>query len=78
MNAKRNDSWTLVEPSGLQVTDVIVIVDREQGGPAELNTQGYTPYALLTITELLDLYVAEGRMTAPERAEIAIYLRENA
>lgn len=64
--------------AGLRVTDVIVIVDREQGGPTELNARGYALHALFTITELLDLYVAEGRLTTPERDEIAAYLRENA
>lgn len=67
-----------LKATGLKVTDVIVVVDREQGGPAELNARGYALHALFTITELLDLYVTEGRMTRAERADITTYLRKNA
>lgn len=67
----------VLEGAGLAVRAVLVLVDREQGGAAELNARGYALHALFTITALLDLYVTEGRMTDAERADIVTYLREN-
>lgn len=67
----------VLEGAGLTVRAVLVLVDREQGGAAELNARGYALHTLFTITALLDLYVAEGRMTDAERTDIVTYLREN-
>lgn len=67
----------ILEGAGLSVRAVLVLVDREQGGAAELNARGYALHALFTITALLDLYVAEGRMTNAERTDIVTYLRNS-
>lgn len=49
-----------VEEAGRIVAGFVVLVDREQGGVAELETQGYSIVSVFTLTELLDLYVEEG------------------
>jgi uridine monophosphate synthetase len=72
------EAIAVLKAAGLQIIDIIVIVDWEQGGAAQLNERGYALHALFTITELLELYVAEGRMTEAERADIVAYLRANA
>lgn len=67
-----------LKAAGLKVTDVIVIVNREQGGVKELGDRDYHLHELFTISELLYLYVVAGRMSEVERADIITYLRQNA
>ncbi|MBI5412286.1 orotate phosphoribosyltransferase [Candidatus Peregrinibacteria bacterium] len=54
-----------IEPfqaAGLTVKDVVVLVDREQGGAKILKEKGYTLHSVLGINELLDMLKAEGRL----------------
>jgi len=56
---------TAIEPleaAGLKVQDVVVLLDREQGGKEELAEQGYQLHSVLTMRELLAALQANGRM----------------
>jgi uridine monophosphate synthetase len=46
----------VLEGEGLHVRDVLVLVDREQGGAQQLAEAGYTLHAALSLTELLEIY----------------------
>jgi len=56
--------------AGLKVTDVAVLVDREQGGAAELAAHGLTLHAALTLGQILDCLVRHGRIGDAVRAEV--------
>jgi uridine monophosphate synthetase len=56
--------------AGLKVKDVAVLVDREQGGAAELAARGLTLHAALTLGEILDCLVRHGRISDAVRAEV--------
>jgi len=43
-----------LEEEGLVVRDLLVVVDREQGGRARLAARGYTVHALLSVSECFD------------------------
>ena len=43
-----------LEEAGLKVKDIIVLVDREQGGKKELAEKGYELHSVFTIGEMLD------------------------
>lgn len=45
-----------IETHGMHVADIMVIIDREQGGVATLEKTGYTCHALFSILELIDFY----------------------
>ncbi len=47
--------------AGLAVKDVVVLVDRGQGGAAELAAHGLRLHAVLTLADLLDALVRRGR-----------------
>jgi uridine monophosphate synthetase len=49
-----------LEANGLLVRDVAVLVDREQGGAAELAAAGYQLHAAVTLNQLLDHWRATG------------------
>jgi uridine monophosphate synthetase len=56
--------------AGLKVTDVVVLVDREQGGRAELASRGLALHSVLTLSQLLDCLVRHGRVDAAVRTDV--------
>ncbi len=64
----------VLEENGFVVRDVLVIVDREQGGREQLKQAGYSLHALFTIGELLDYYCSLGYITPELYHDIVQYL----
>ncbi len=62
-----------VRSAGLVVNDVLVLVDREQGGRQLLAEKDLTLHAAATITELLDYYRGERYMGEDVYAQIQEY-----
>ena len=60
---------------GMVVTDAIVLIDREQGGKANLAAAGVTGHSVLTMTEVMDVLVAAGRLDEVKRQEVLTFLR---
>ena len=63
-----------LEAAGLEVRDVVVLIDREQGGGDELEAAGYRLHSVLRLSEMLDLLAREGRITAQQRDQVAGFL----
>jgi uridine monophosphate synthetase len=66
-----------IEPltaAGLEVHDVVVLIDREQGGREDLEAAGYQLHAVLRLGELLEMLVQAGRIGAEQRDEVAAHL----
>lgn len=59
---------------GLVIEDAIVLIDREQGGKANLAAVGVTGHSIVTITEVMDLLVDAGRLTEEKRQEVLAFL----
>ncbi|MCX6016929.1 MAG: orotate phosphoribosyltransferase [Chloroflexi bacterium] len=55
---------------GLVVRDILVLIDREQGGAEELAARGVALHAVMTLTQVLDALVASGRLPAAKREEV--------
>lgn len=69
-----------IEPlkeAGLVVTDVLVILDREQGGAKLLEKAGYKLHSLGTLSEVLDALVAAGKVDGEMRAKVAQFIADN-
>jgi uridine monophosphate synthetase len=60
-----------LEAAGLEVQDVVVLIDREQGGGEELAETGYRLHAVLRLSEMLDLLVQAGRISEGQRDKVA-------
>jgi uridine monophosphate synthetase len=63
--------------AGLKVNDILVLIDREQGGALELASLGCRLHALLTLTALLDVLVTHKKITPEKRAEVLTWIRQN-
>ncbi|MEK9172002.1 MAG: hypothetical protein AAB782_02095 [Patescibacteria group bacterium] len=68
------EAITILRDKGVQIKDIFVLVDREQGGAAALATEGVTLHAAFTISELLELYRDIGSMSLELYQEIRTYL----
>ncbi len=69
-----------IEPlrdAGLVVTDVLVILDREQGGAKKLADAGYKLHSLGTLSEVLDALVSAGKVDEAMRAKVASFIAAN-
>jgi orotate phosphoribosyltransferase len=58
------------------VHDIAVLVDREQGGPAQLAEAGYTLHAATRLTQLLAYFRRTGQLDAQRYDEVAAYLAQ--
>ena len=63
-----------LEGAGLKVTDIVVLVDREQGAKEMLAEAGYTMHAVATLRELLPLWRASGAITGNQYDEVLSFL----
>lgn len=64
--------------NGLTVDALAVVVDREQGGVQEMSRAGVETLAIFTLTQLLDLYLDEERISPEMHRKINDYLRADA
>ncbi|MFC1466103.1 MAG: orotate phosphoribosyltransferase [Candidatus Brachytrichaceae bacterium NZ_4S206] len=61
--------------AGLIVNDVVVVIDREQGGREELAQHSIRLHAVFTLSAMLDALVQSGRLDARRRDEVLAWLR---
>lgn len=63
-----------IRKTGAQVNDVIVILDREQGGKETLGNEGIGLYSLITLKELLDYMRKHSLIEKEKYTDILNYL----
>ena len=63
-----------LEEADLVIKDVLVLIDREQGGTEDLAQRGYRLHAVTTLAEILDQLLASERITSRLHAEVTAYL----
>src|SRR3989344_690705 len=66
-----------LELAGAKVRDVLVIVDREQGGSKQLEEAGYNIHSIFTIRQLLEFYFREGMISKQQYDIVRYYIRAN-
>ncbi|HXV99217.1 MAG TPA: orotate phosphoribosyltransferase, partial [Anaerolineae bacterium] len=63
--------------AGLRVSDVVVLIDREQAGAKNLAEAGYRLHAVLSLSEILETLHQAGRISAEQVTTVKEYLRLN-
>ena len=66
-----------LQDAGLKVKDVVVLVDREQGGKKQLQEKGFELHAVIKISELLDVLLKKGKIPKAQFDEVKKYLEAN-
>jgi uridine monophosphate synthetase len=69
------ETISTLKANGLTVKDVVVLVDREQGGAEQLETAGYTFHCAFKLSELLQFYRQGGEIDQSEYERTITYLR---
>ena len=64
-----------LETAGLTVRDVLVLIDREQGGAQDLAQRGYRLHAALRLTDVIHTLRESDQITPTQHAEVLRYLR---
>lgn len=59
-----------LKAAGLHVTDVVVLIDRQQGGRSTLQEQGYQLHSAISLDQLLAALERQQRITSRQRAEV--------
>ena len=63
--------------AGMVVKDVVVLVDRQSGAKELLEQAGYSLYAVLTISQLLDYWEETGKVEKDKIEETKKFLRQS-
>ncbi|MFH1908680.1 MAG: orotidine-5'-phosphate decarboxylase [Chloroflexota bacterium] len=63
--------------AGLQVKDVVVLVDRQSGAKESLAEEGFNLHAVLTISELLDYWEKTGKVSKEHIAATREFLKRS-
>jgi uridine monophosphate synthetase len=75
--ASKLEAIAPLEELGLQVKDIIVLIDREQGGREDLEKRGYRLHAVFGLGEMLDVLAQNDRISTAQRDEVKAFLAES-
>ena len=66
-----------LEELGLKIKDIVVLVDREQGGRAHLEEKGYSFHNVFTLAQWLKVLFENKKISKPKYEEVITYLNAN-
>jgi uridine monophosphate synthetase len=66
------EAIAILEAAGLEVTDLVVLVDRQSGGREEIERRGIRFHAFAGISELLELARSRGLSREPRNQEVGV------
>jgi len=75
--ASKLEAWEPLQAAGLVVKDVLVVIDREQGGGDVLAGRGLTLHALARISEVLEHLRAGGKVSDDQVATSLEFVRSH-
>jgi uridine monophosphate synthetase len=73
--ASKFEAIAPLESAGLVVRDLVILIDREQGGRERLAEKGYTLHAILTISQCFDELARVSLVEAPVIARAREFVR---
>lgn len=69
------EAGAIMKSAGLQISESVVLIDREQGGKEDLAAQGHTVHSIFALTQLLKVLEKHERISAQRRAGILSRLK---
>lgn len=66
-----------VENEGIKVSDIVVVLDRQQGGKEKLEAKGYKVHSLFNISEVVEMLREENHIDEAEVARIKDFVNGN-
>lgn len=71
------ESLKPLEENGLNIKDIVVLVDREQGGKVNIEKKGYTFHCVFTLTQWLKVLLNHKKISKKKYDEVIAYLDAN-
>ena len=68
------EAMEVLSAAGLEVRDVVVLVDRESGATEELAKHGVRLHAVFTLSELLDRWTEGGDISGTQAESVRRFL----
>lgn len=75
--ASKIEAIAPLKDAGLKVTDVLVILDREQGGKQLLADAGYQLHSLGTLSEIMEVLVFSRKIEKSVQVKVAEFISEH-
>jgi len=75
--ASKFEAIAPLEAEGLKVKDIVVLVDREQGGAKELSDKGYNLHSVLKISEVLQILKMHNKFSQQQFEDISAYFKNS-
>ena len=69
------ESIKILEKEGLKVSDIVVLIDRGEGGKEELKKRGYNLHSVFTLKEILDILEQTKVVSKKKIDETRVYLK---
>ncbi len=66
-----------LEQEGLKVTDIIVLLDRQQGGKKHIQGKGYNLHSIITISDLLEVLKEENKIDQEMYNQVKEFITSN-
>ena len=66
-----------LEHEGLKVSNVVVLLDREQGGKKHIGDKGYTLHSVLTISEMLEVLEKNNKLDVATAQKVQTFIHEH-
>ena len=66
-----------LEQEGLKVSDIVVLLDRQQGGKRRIEEKGYRLHSVLRMEDLLTVLEKAGKITSTVTMQVQDFLKAN-
>ena len=66
-----------LEHEGLKVKDIVVLVDREQGGKKHVEEKGYHLHTVFTLSQMLDTLKKENKLDSGMVTKVKTFIADN-
>ncbi len=71
------ETVTPLEEEGLKVTDIVVLLDRQQGGKKNIENKGYRLHSLFTLSDVLNTLQQDNCITPETVQEVQTFIEAN-
>lgn len=66
-----------LEIEGLKTSDIVVMLDREQGGKKHISDKGKNLHSVITMTEMVDILEKENKINSAIAQEVKNFIQNN-
>jgi uridine monophosphate synthetase len=74
--ASKFEAVDRLEAAGLQVRDVVVLIDRQSGAREELSDRGLKMHSVFDLDELIEYWSGSGAISTEQAEQVQVFLQQ--